>query len=474
MIGFWALLFGISFSPAQQNTKLHEFFGGNYNFNMTLYSGLLYGVGARSMTTPSVLASSGVESIYWNPAGIADLSRGEVLIDYSPPLTFQPDKFYDFQQALNREVNSEFQPKAVPGSAYNLPVLVTDFDAGQRLHSFGLAIPWRNFAAGFLWYNPFELKLDLLESGFRALLIEEGGNNTAFRVSGDLNGSFNFYAQSMAFAFAWQIEEQAGMGISLERYDWSALLNSHINFYGSLSIQGGEAVLFNDPSKPYPNSLFTSAQGKMSGSGWGIRLGGYYRPDEQREIAASISIPPRVTMKGKLFIENNTPVFLSGGGIDENRIDPNATTKTKKVEYSASEIKISQPVNISLSYTQKFPGISIIAMAGYFWGDLGYEYANLELDTRDSSRVWRSYRQGIEPAMDLRIGFDMDFLKVTVGSIYAQSFFKSGSGKESSAPLMIPVFSISFSRSISEHFRLDGNIVALSMPFSRLTISYLF
>ena len=89
----------IQFVFAQNdNTLIYEFQGGNVNFDLTYYTGFLYGIGSRNLNTNSTLENYGAESIYWNPAGLAFMEKSHLFVDYAPPLTINPKAFVDFQK----------------------------------------------------------------------------------------------------------------------------------------------------------------------------------------------------------------------------------------------------------------------------------------------------------------------------------------------------------------------------------------
>lgn len=474
---FLAVIFALSFmytALAQDNTRLHEFYGGRIQYEMTLYSGLMYGVGSVHMGTNSTLEQSGAEDMYWNPAGLAFMPQSEFVVDFAPPMYIRPDKFYDFQDKLNREIDGEFKWRAVSGAPYEYPALSTDFKSGSRIQSMAVAVPYKNFTFGLMYYNPFEVKMDFLETGFRSLLVNEGNQSTAFRLSGDVHSNFSFYSQTFAFSAAYRIQDNLSAGLTIERNDFSARLKADINFYGSLSVEGGEAVLFNDPARGYPNSLFSSADGRFSGDNWGLRLGSVYRPDTKSEIAFTAIIPFTVAMNGNFDISNNVPVFYSGGSIDEDRIDPNATTRTKQVIYNSGGMYIRMPGKFTLGYTYALGGLTLVANVSQHFSELSYEYSNWETDTRDSTTVLRRYRQGIKPGTELRLGIDLGFIKLGGGMMFADEVKMGFKSADPPSSLTVPFFVMAFSQGLSEHLQLDGQILAISAPLSRITLKYRF
>ena len=479
LLYLFVILLSLQIVYAQDNTKVHEFQGGNVNFDLTYYTGFIYGIGSRNLNTNSSLENYGAESIYWNPAGLAFMEKAQLFVDYAPPLAFNPKAFVDFQDEINSSTDDEFQSKLINGAVYEYPDLKTDFPSGSRIQSIALAMPFDKFTLGLSYYNPFELKLELLESGFRTFMVDNEDfpteQQTAFRASGDINGFLHLNAQTYAIAMAYQFTDEFAAGLTVENYNVMAKAKANLNFYGSIAVGNlgnfGEPELFNDPNKPYPTSLFSSLDGKFSGNSWGIRLGSSYRIQDFGEVAFTANIPFTVHLDGNLDIIQNSPEFYEGGEIDETLIDPNQTTRTEQTRYHSNGMKIKLPGNINLGYTHAFGGFTLITNIGYHFNEFSYNYSNTESYSNDSTIVERSYMGGIKMKTDLRMGFDLGAVKIGGGAIFAEEVRDDD---EAPSSFVIPVFSLSFGLPITENLRFDTNLVSLSMPFSRLTLSYLF
>ncbi len=77
---------------------------------------------------------------------------------------------------------------------------------------------------------------------------------------------------------------------------------------------------------------------------------------------------------------------------------------------------------------------------------------------------------------DLRLGLDFGAVKIGGGAIFAEEVLDKKDADEGKKPsrFVIPVFSFAFGVPITENLRFDANLLSLSMPFSRITLSYLF
>ena len=250
---------------------------------------------------------------------------------------------------------------------------------------------------------------------------------------------------------------------------------ANLNFYGSVAVgyngNFGETLLFNDPTSGYPNSLFSTLDGKFSGNSFGIRLGSSYRIADFGEVALTANIPFTVHLDGHLDIIQNSPVFYTDGNIDEDLIDPNETTRTEQTVYHSNGMKIKLPGNVNLGYTHAFGGFTLITNIGYHFNEFSYDYSNTQFRSDDSTVVERSYMGGIKMKTDLRMGFDLGAVKIGGGAIFAEEVRDDDKAPSS---LVIPVFSLAFGLPVTENLRFDANLLSLSMPISRLTLSYIF
>jgi len=485
IIYFVVVVLCMQFAFAQgDNTTVHEFQGGNVNFDLTYYTGFLYGIGSRNLNTNSSLENYGAESIYWNPAGLAFMEKSQLFVDYAPPLTINPKAFVDFQEEVNTGIDDEFQDKLSNNAVYNYPDLKTNFPSGARIQSIALAMPFDKLTLGLSYYNPFELKLEALESGFRTFIVDNEQSateqQTAFRASGDLNAYLQVFAESYAFAMAYRFTDQFAAGLTVEYYNVLAKAKANFNFYGSIALgyngNFGETILFNDPNRGYPNSLFSSLDGKFSGNGWGLRLGSSYRIMDFGEVAFTANIPFTVHLDGHLDIVQNSPRFYSGGNIDEDLIDPNQTTRTEQTMYHSNGMKIKLPGNVNLGYTHAFGGFTVITNFGYHFNEFSYNYSNTESFSDDTTVVSRSYNGGMKMKTDLRLGLDFGAVKIGGGAIFAEEVLNKKDAEDGKKPstFVLPVFSFAFGVPITENLRFDANLLSLSMPFSRVTLSYLF
>jgi len=73
--------------------------------------------------------------------------------------------------------------------------------------------------------------------------------------------------------------------------------------------------------------------------------------------------------------------------------------------------------------------------------------------------------------MKSRLGLDFGAVKIGGGAIFAEEVRDDNDPPSS---FVLPVFSFAFGLPVTENLRFDANLLSLSMPFSRITLSYLF
>jgi hypothetical protein len=459
----------------QDDSELKEFYGGNIKANLSLYSSMLYGIGASTANTNATLNYSGVESIFWNPAGLGFMTRGHFLVDIAPPNFINPFSFFDLQKEINNEIDDRFGDLNLDDDTYKYPQLSPHFKSGLRIQSLGLAIPVKKVAFGFAYYQDLEINMDIIQNGTKAYAKHEGEtplSTLALRGAIDAQGTFNMYSEVLAVSFAYRPLENLGFGITLEQYNLSARTRGYTSENAYLSLGGGEAVWFNDDSQNFHNTLYDTVKGNFLGKNYGIRFGISFRPLEESEIALTVHIPFMVSMKGPFFMVNNTFTFpfYEEGEIDIDKIDFQQLTRTKRVVYRSQGMEVRFPGSVRLGYAHDVGSVTLIANIAYTFNEYSVDFSNTEEDMDKGTVVMRHYRKGLDTGMDTRLGFDFGPVRVGAGAIFARQFDETSYEEN----LIIPVFSLAFGFPMGEHFRLDANVISVAMPISRVSLSYLF
>jgi hypothetical protein len=474
--------FSCSLLNAQgSNTYYYEVNSGRIEYNMTLYNSMLFGIGSKNMMTNSTLRNDGAESIYWNPAGLAFLKKGQVFIDYAPPVFLAPDAIIDFQDVANKIVDDEYEEKMYSTSVIQYPIIKTQFNSGARLQSFGFCLPAGNFSFGAAYFNQFELKIELLLSGL-GILMEDYVNlagvisdTTKYSYSGDFTTNLDIFSDAFSFGLAYQPIKPLAIGLAVETYNVSATSAGYSTKTGWITRTSfTDTVSFNDPDAGYENSLFDTLKGSFHGKSVGIKLGSAYRFTDKSELTLTIYVPFNINMKGNLYIANSNPVFFSKGEINEgyftNPLTRNEPTRTSQTRYYFNGMKIKLPGNIKLGYTQAFNKIALIFNAGFSFNEFSYRYINIEENVYEARSKLKTYHQGIKPGVNLHFALDFGKVKLGTGVIFSKHI--KDDKEESSIP--IPLFSIAFGFPIGEHLTLGGHLFSLTFPFSRISLVYSF
>jgi hypothetical protein len=480
---FCTLLLLLTLCFSQGDSELQEFLGGNIKGTLSFYSSMLYGIGANTANTNATLNNNGVESIFWNPAGLGYMTRGQFLVDIAPPnfinVPYYINELYDvdIQDKINKEIDDRFGDLNQGGIPYEYPQFSGQFKSGLRIQSIGLAVPVQKVAFGLAYYHGFEFNMDIIQTGLRVYARSEGETpltTLSFRATTDTQGTFNMYSEVLAFSFAYRPLENLGFGITFEQYNLSAKARGYTNENAYLSLGSGEAVWFNDDSQNFHNTLYDTVSGNFLGKNFGIRFGTSFRPIETAEIAFTAHIPFMVAMKGPFFMVNNTPPFYENGKIDRDKIGYQEITRTKRVVYRSQGMDVRLPGNVKLGYAHDVGPVTLIANIAYTFNEFSIDFSNTEEDMDQGTVVMRHYRRGLETGMDLRLGFDFGPVKLGAGTIFARWFDETNYDQDEKLNLVIPVFSLAFGFPMGEHFRLDANLISVAMPISRVSLSYLF
>jgi hypothetical protein len=459
------------------NTYYYEVNAGRIEYNMTLYTSMLFGIGSKNMMTNSTLHNDGAESIFWNPAGLAFAKKGDLFIDYAPPVFIAPDAIIDFQDEANKIVDDEYKEKMYYTSVIQYPVLKTKFNSGSRLQSFGFCLPVGKFSLGAAYFNQFELKVDLLLSGLGVYMedyrLQVISDTTKYAYSGDFSTNLDLFSDALSFGFAYQPIKPLAIGLALETYNVSSTTVGYSTKTGWITRTSfTDTVSFNDPDAGYTNSLLDSIKGSFHGKSVGIKLGGAYRFTDKSELALSIYVPFTIKMKGNLYIANSNPMFFSKGEINEGYFadHPDQPTRTSQTCYYFNRMKMKLPGNIKLGYTQAFHKIALIFNAGYSFNEFSYRYTTLEENREEARSKLKTYHQGIKPGADLHFAIDFGNIKLGTGVIFSKHL----KNDKVESNIIIPLFSLAFGFPVGEHLTIGGHLFSLTFPFSRISLSYRF
>ncbi len=466
-------------SSAQVENRLEYFNGGTMEASFEFRSSILTGMGiyeaasGRGITTFRPSSAS----IYWNPAGLASLKKGECQFEALPGLKYQPD----FQDRINEEIDAELVTFDVAG-----PVIYPQLSlsGGQRpaiVSSFSLAYPVKDYTLGFAYQSLLNLRFQMLGAGLEAQISTIEENPEAIPVTAyvavDMNMYFNLLAEEYSLAAARSITDRLDAGITLKRTSVSLDLNGKLSPEGILSGPIVETA-FNDPRAGYTNDFYQKMKGDFSGGKWGAKLGMAYYKSDRLCFNLTADIRPSITMNGDMEItQYNFPALNLNAEEDEetfnvDTLDLAEATRTYKALYFPSDemtIRIPSSFSVGVGYR----ALSL-TLSSYF-GEMGFEY---ELGEGPDSTI-TNYKRGLKPKFGAMLGYYVGMFRVSAGVILADEVV-AGYNDADGVPLEpmkgipIPRFNLEFGRQIMENWRLETLIVGMPEAALRIGITYEF
>ena len=440
---------------------LETFIGGVYNMSIMQNSALLSGIG-----TYETAAGVGITTlrptpaaIYWNPAGLAFLKNGGIIIEAIPEISYSPD----IAETVNEEVDAQL---ASFDTSSTFTKIYPDFtleggQGAQAVSSMAFAFPYQNFYFAFSYCQNYSLQMNLIGAGIENVLISEELNpndNTTIFIRTDVNLLLDLVADEVAFAAGRKITDYLGVGMTLSRY------NADANIIGILAPEGvfsqhGSEKSFNDPSAGWQNDFYSSMEGNFNGSAWGTKIGVAYQPKEWLSVNFMASVHQNLVLDGDMEIIqyfypalNLDPDEAAGEeNFDIGKVSPTQPTETILADnLPGDELKIDLPSSVSLGVAYR--GISL-TMTGYS-NQLSYSF---DL-ARDG--IPATYARGFKPKYGFLLGFDLKFLRLSFGGIAGDEII-NGYKDDNGVPeiptldLIIPRFNLGTGFKIGENWKMD-------------------
>ena len=451
-------------------TLLNSFNGGKHNLtifqNSTLTSGIgpyeaAAGIGITTLRpTPA--------SVYWNPAGLAFIKKGGMLIEAVPGFSYSPN--------LDADIKVETDNALADLDQNDSTVIIYpdfSFESGQQsraISSFALAFPMKDFFFGLAYQNAYSLTLNLISAGVENQLTSIEANpdeNADIFTRTDINMLLDLQADVLSLSAGRMIIDKLGAGLTLSK------INANTNINGILAPEGVFVYTvrevehsFNDPSAGYQNDLYSSMIGNFEGEGWGAKFGLSYHLFENLSFDFMYSMNPDLTLNGNMeIIQYFYPALNLNADKDAGEEMFNITdldvTKPVKTVYAANQpddklhLKIPSSVSIGSAYS----GISL-SLTKYL-GELSYSF---DL-ARDS--IMATYSRGFKPNMGFLLGFDLKYVQLSFGGIIGDEIitgYKDDNGipEEPMADLILPRFNLGTGFIINENWKMD--ILFFNMP----------
>ena len=471
-----AVLISASFNPSYSGDNLLESFNGGMQ-DMTLFgnSALTIGIGGYE-------AAAGIgittlrptpAAVYWNPAGLAFLKRGGIIVEAVPKLSFSPD----MSESINEEVDTaleDFKRLEDLDPSQQTSVIDPDFtltagQGGRTIASLAMAVPYRDFFLGLSYYRAFSLGMNLIGAGVETNIStqeEDPYDNATIFTSTDINLLLNFEADVVSIGAGRMLNDELGAGLTLSRINANSTINGILAPEGVFTRRGSENS-FNDPNDVWQNDFYSSINGDFNGGSWGVKAGLAYQLNERICFNMLINYNGDMTLEGEMDIVQyfypalnlNADEDAGEEAFDLDNIENFAQpTETVLADNEPSnELKINVPTSVSLGMAYR--GISFTLSS--YSGELSYAY---DL-ARDG--IMATYSRGLKLKYGFLFGFDMKYVRLGIGAIAADEIvdgYKDSDGApvEPTTGIYIPRFSLGTGFNINRDWKCD--ILLMGMP----------
>ena len=419
-------------------------------------------------------------AVYWNPAGLAFLKRGGIIIEAVPKLSYSPD----LSESINEEVDAaleDFDRLEDLDPIQQTPMIYPDFtlnagQGGQAIASMVMAVPYRNFFLGMSYYRAFSLGLNLIGAGVETKISTQEDDpldNATIFTRTDINILLNFDADVVSFGAGRMLTDRLGAGLTLSHLSANTTINGILAPEGVFTRRNSESS-FNDPNDIWQNDFYSSMNGDFHGGSWGVKAGLAYQPSERLCFDILLNFNGDMTLEGEMdIIQYSYPALNLNADEDAGEeafnmddINPAQPTETVLADNESSdELKINVPTSISLGMAYR--GVSF-TMSSYS-GELSYAY---DL-ARDG--IMATYSRGLKLKYGFLFGFDMKYVRLGIGAIAADevvSGYKEKeelpNGEEQVVPvepttgIYLPRFSLGTGFNINPDWKCD--ILLVGMP----------
>jgi hypothetical protein len=349
---------------------LQVFEGGDFSSEAYISVGFLYGSGSRpdALGVPVSTARSHIASVTGNPAGLAFLERGGILIDVLPPIAASLTDYVDLDDPITEMVDSAIEGMASPSLNPVYPTV--EARVGQEFQFTSGAAAWKigPVVLGAAMEQPTSLSLGITDTGMEAFaetVKEEGETEIGIelRAMMDAVGDLSFKVGRTTFAAGSNITPMLGVGVSVSQYKGTGSVSGVVRGDGMISY-GGEEYFFNDPDDPWNNALGYSAYGDYEGDGIGWTAGASWRLGRFIMLDAAYVQAPSLTMSGTLTTVEDMMPALSDDGLDLGDISPTEPTLTEhSVDVRDDELVLHLP---------SYVGAAVTLNAGFLMTTLEY------------------------------------------------------------------------------------------------------
>jgi len=453
-------------SRADDSAVLEFLDGGALSTEFSVSLGFLYGAGSRAdgLGTPVSTLRSGVGGVSGNPAGLAFLESGGIVLDVLPPLGVSPSSFIDVDARTAEGIDDAIEDIAADGLVPEYPSI--DAVVGQRsgVVSGAFAIRLGPIVAGAAVDEPASIHLDFVETGIEAFaqtVKEEGGDDVdiAVRCLLDATANIRLEIDRVTLAAGTRVGDAFGLGASVSRYRAAGSVSGVVRADGIIDY-GGQEYAFNDPSDPWPNRLDQSIEGSYEGDAIGWTAGATWRATDFLTLDVAYASGPEIRLDGSLTAIENTLPGLEDGEFDADAISASQPTLTE-TEETVEEL----PLTIAFP---SYLGAAVSLRAGPVLTSIEYRRYDGAFSYDYDGRT-----EGIEVSDGLGLAVDFGAVwlggGVLRGEIVGDDVEKDGTGE-----ILAPVASCGFGIGLAENVTLESLVLALPLQVMRVSIGYSF
>ncbi len=506
LLGIVAILLVLPACSLAQDAKLELFEGGKIDGTFRIRSFLFSGAGvhgALSGLTAPVYPQP--FNVFGNPASLTRIEGNKVGLGFTPKIDFNIPGLYDPSDTINEEVDGVLDTFKKSGpieypevtgrigrGGSSIYGLAATFSFDEKQEKWFGTVPRLLDRIAIGYYQPLYVQFETVYSGLRMRIrtIDEDNPEGAllFYSSIKLSIDAELTADNWAISGARQFDKvSAGFGVT--RTEIGIDLSARHLADGILSMAENERA-FGDPNDPWSedkgNEYSSDANGRLSGTSWGVRLGGNYQPWKWLLLGADLKLQNKAILDGPLDMELHRFMALNinaAPGEDKfnaNLVDPQELTRTfAKYFETTSDITVEIPsaISVGASIVGKVrPGITFTK----YFGELSYSMDLVEItetspEEYDSTMI--SYKRGFKPDWNLLFSLDLAGFKLAAGAAQLADVvegYKDGNG----APIkpmestIVPRFSIGWDMRINDYMTLNTLLVGLPEDMVRFGIRF--
>ena len=477
-------MLGLSLARADDG-QLTAFHGGDYQSDLFISNGLLFGVGSKTSSLGGTCTGLeyGAEHLYWNPARLSFLQGPEAMLDLTPPIVnFNVNNFVDLNaeaaQAVDDLVEEKGSQDLVLGQD-DYPHVQAALGQKGLVHNGAFAFPLRRWGVGLGFYQPLDMQLKVLSTGLQAVMYgedeEDPEDNVTVSSCADLSLLFDLQVNAISFGAGRQLLPNLSLGLALDRYYGHSSANGRLQVEGIILREGRETA-FNDPSDPWPNDLHSEMVGSYQGTAWRFKMGTSYRPRHNLSLDGMVILPTSLRLKGRMDIIQHTVEdidFDEEEPVDPRQIDRNEPTRTALEDNpTADEIAVDLPGALKLGGAWRVKFFTSALEYAHYFGDFSCLYGIQQMEAPVA------YTLGMKPMDAVTLGLDFKVVRLSGGFILGRSLLQRDPQKEDDAPeeikLVVPTFSLGTGLGLGDRYGIDVLLISLPAGLMRVTTSCQF